>query len=61
MNEKQSLISKKFNVIFWGKVTTDCCYPNETLADTKDCLSNAIKAILTLIESEVNHREISIV
>ena len=35
-NEIQSNITKTFNSIFHKKVTTDCCDPSETLADTKD-------------------------
>ena len=34
-NKDQSIITKKFNPMFREKVTTDCCDPNESVADTK--------------------------
>lgn len=33
----------KFSLIFWKKrVNTELCGPDETLAETKDCLSDII-------------------
>ena len=49
INENQSIINKKLNLIFRKNVTMDCCDPDETLADTKDCLSDTTAVISKLI------------
>ena len=49
MNENQSIISKKYHSIFRENVSTDFCGPDETAADTKDCLSDTTKEVSKLI------------
>ena len=39
-SKSKSIITQKFNLIFWEKATTSCYGPSEILADNKDCLSD---------------------
>ena len=47
-NKNQSIITKKINLIFWKKVTTDCDH-DETLAETKGVLSDMTRIMSKLI------------
>ena len=42
--------TKKLTRYFCKKVTTDCCEPDETLADTKDCLRDTTEIMSKLIK-----------
>ena len=47
---KNNLLQPRNLAWYFGrKVTTDCCDPDKTLADTKDCLSDTIVVISKLI------------
>lgn len=52
MNGNQSIISRKIAWYFQKKVTTDSFYSDETLGDTKYCLSDTPEVISKLVEEK---------
>ena len=52
MNGNQSIISRKIAWYFQKKVTTDSFYSDETLGDTKYCLSDTPEIISKLVEEK---------
>ena len=51
-DKNQSMIMKKINRVFEEKVNTDCFNSDETLADTKDCLSDTTEVIPKIVGME---------